>query len=85
MSDDGKAARELFSKVMEITKHTTHSDDVSAFDLPVSPDMVAQAHDQLSSVLPAQAHQVLNSQLPADYQMAAYSIDESSITPEMMA
>lgn len=49
------------------------NENVGAFDKPsnlgdmasnMSPDIVAQAHEQAANYLPSEAHQALNGQLP---------------------
>ena len=54
------------------------NENVEAFDMPanigdyasnLSPEMVAQAHEQAAQYLPAEAHQALNSQLPENLRM----------------
>ena len=77
------------------------NENVEAWEMPanlasnLSPEMVAQAHDQASQYLPAEAHQAINGQLPENLRMnenveawempANVGDYASNLSPEMVA
>ena len=80
------------------------NENVEAWEMPanvgdyasnLSPEMVAQAHEQAAQYLPAEAHQALNSQLPENLRMnenveawempANVGDYASNLSPEMVA